>query len=118
MISKTEISKRNKRKRNPEIVETIQLAKKNGLMDLAKRLSSPRKNYSNVNLGDLEKIREDEILVIGKVLGSGEIKKKIRVAALSFSEQARKKLEKAGCEIKSIKNAIENDNKLNGIKVI
>ena len=107
MISKTKISKRTKAKRNPEIMETINLAKKNDLLDLAKKLSAPRSQYKNVNLDELE---EDKILVVGKVLGSGEIKRKIRVAALGFSDSAKDSLNKAGCDIKSIRDEIKNNN--------
>jgi large subunit ribosomal protein L18e len=118
MISKTQLSKRIVRKMNPEIVETIKLAENFGHMDLAKRLSSPRSNYTNINLDELSKIESDKILVVGKVLGSGDIDKKIGVAALGFSEQAREKLEKVGCSIKSIKDALENNKKLEGVKII
>src|SRR3989344_7524316 len=111
MISKTQISKRIIKKKNPEIVETINLAKKNNLLDLAKKLSGSRKNYKNINLDELNKIEGNEILVVGKILGSGNINKKMGIAALGFSDKAKEKLEKAGCDIKSIKEAI-NDIKL------
>lgn len=94
------------RKRNPELVETILLAKKNNLLELAKRLSGPTRQQSSVNLNELSELKEDKIIVAGRVLGSGEIKKKISVAALGFSTQAKEKLKKAGCEIKTIKQAL------------
>ena len=106
MISKTKISKRTKAKRNPEIMETINLAKKNDLLDLAKKLSAPRSQYKNVNLDELDNVEGDKIIVVGKVLGSGEIKRKIRVAALGFSDSAKDSLNKAGCDVKSIKDLI------------
>jgi ribosomal protein L18E len=118
MISKTKISKRTLRKRNPEIVETIELAKKNGLLDLGKKLSGSRSNYVNINLDSINHMEDGEILIVGKVLGSGEISKKKRVCALSFSEQAREKLKKAGCEFKTIKQEIEKNKDLKGVKII
>ena len=118
MISKTQISKRTRNKRNPEIIETIELAKKNNLLDLAKKLSGPRGNYKNVNLNDLEKIEGDKLMVIGKVLGSGDISKKIGIAALAFSKNAKNKLEKAGCDIKTIKEALDKNKNLEGVKII
>ena len=118
MISKTQISKRTLKKKNPEIVKTINLAKKNNHLDLAKKLSGPRKNYKNLNLDELNEIDGDSILVIGKILGRGEINKKIGIAALDFSDKAKEKLEKAGCDIKSIKQALDNDLKLKGVKII
>jgi large subunit ribosomal protein L18e len=118
MISKTKISKRTKAKRNPEIMETINLAKKNNLLDLAKKLSAPRSQYKNINLDDLEKAEGDNILVVGKILGSGEINRKMGVAALGFSDSARDSLNKTGCDIKSIKMAIEKNPKMEGVTIL
>ncbi len=118
MISKTQISKRIKKKTNPELVETIELAKKNNLLDLGKKLSGPTRLQTKINLDDLNKLKESEFLVVGKVLGKGEINKKIKIAALGFSEQAKEKLKKAGCEIFTVKQGIEKNKKLEGVKVI
>ena len=107
-ISKTKISKRIKKKTNPELVETIELAKKNNLLDLAKKLSKPTRLQSKVSIEKLSKLKEDKIIVIGKVLSQGEIEKKIEVAALGFSEQAKIKLNKAGCKMMTIKQAIKD----------
>lgn len=117
MISKTQITKRILKKRNPEIVETIMLAKKKGLLDLAKRLSGPSRLYSKVNLSELDKIDSD-VVVVGKVLGSGEVLKKKKVAAINFSEQAKMKLKKSGCEIGRIKSFIKDKKNLEGVRVI
>lgn len=117
-MSKTKISKRTKAKTNPEIMETINLAKKNNLLDLAKKLSAPRSQYKNVNLDELERAEGDKILIIGKVLGSGDITRKIGIAALSFSEGAKDKLNKAGCDMKSIKMAIEKNPKMEGVTIL
>ena len=118
MISKTQISKRTQNKRNPELVETIILAKKNGLLELGKKLSSPRSNHLNLNLEGIDKIESEKIVLVGKVLGQGDIKKKKTVCALGFSEQAKEKLKKAGCEVKTIKQEIEKNKDLNGFKII
>jgi len=117
MISKTQINKRIKKKINPEIVETINLAKKNNLLELAKKLSGPSRLYKNINLDELDKLKDDKILVVGKVLGSGEVSRKIKISALAFSEQARGKLKKAGCEISKIKDEIKSK-KINEFKVV
>jgi len=118
MISKTQITKRTKRKTNPELVETIEIAKKNNLLDLAKKLSGPTRQQARISLDGLNKLKEDEVIVIGKVLGQGDIKKKISVSALGFSEQAEEKLKKAGCEIKTIKKQIEENKELKDVKII
>ena len=118
MIRKTQISKRIKNKRNPELVETIKLAKKNNLLELAIRLSGPSRLYKSINLDELNNIKSNNIIVVGKVLGSGEINKKLNIAALGFSENAREKLKKANCKISKIKDIIKNSKKLDGIEVI
>ena len=117
-ISKTKINKRQKRKTNPELVKTIELAKKNNLLELAKKLSGPTRLQSKTNLDTLNKIKEDKIMVLGKVLGSGDINKKITISALSFSESAIEKLKKKGCEFKTIRQEIEKNKKLEGVKII
>ena len=118
MISKTKISKRAKRKTKSELVETINLAKKNNLLELGKKLSGPTRLQSKVNLSDLNELKENKIIVVGKVLSKGEIKNKKEIAALGFSESAKEKLEKANCEINSIKKYLEKNPKLEGVKII
>jgi len=118
MISKTQISKRIKKKTNPELVKTIELAKKNNLLELAKKLSGPTRKQVKINIENLSKLKEEKVLVVGKVLSKGEINKKIKIAALGFSEQAKEKLKKADCKMLTIKQAIEKNPKLEGVKVI
>ncbi len=117
-LSKTKINKRMKRKTNPELVSTIEEAKKNNLLELAKKLSGPTKQQTRVNLDELNKINKENIIVVGKILGQGNIDKKISVSALSFSKQAREKLKKAGCEIKTIKQEIEKNKELKEVKIV
>jgi len=117
-ISKTKISKRIKRKTKSELVETIELAKKNNLLELAKKLSGPTKLQKKINLEDLNKLKEDKIIVVGKVLGKGDIERKISVFALGFSDSALEKLKKKGCETKLIRQEIEKNKNLENIKII
>ena len=95
------------RKTNPEIVETIKLANKNNLLELGQKLSGATRKQAKVNVGNLDKLKEKKIIVVGKVLGQGEINRKISIGALGFSEQAKEKLKKAGCEMQTIKQMIE-----------
>jgi large subunit ribosomal protein L18e len=118
MISKSQISKRVKKKTNVELVRTVELAKKNNHLDLAKKLTTPRKRQIKINVGMLNEIKEDKIAVPGKVLGTGNISKKLSVYALDFSEEAKNKLKKAGCEFRTIRQEIEKNPKLTGVKVI
>jgi large subunit ribosomal protein L18e len=62
------------------------------------RLEGPASNWAEVNISRLDRYAsEDETVVIpGKLLGSGEIDKKLTVAAFRFSGQAKEKIENAG----------------------
>ena len=57
-------------------------------------------------------------MVPGKVLSQGEISKKIKVVALSFSEKAKEKLLKANCEILSILEEIKKNPDAKRIKIL
>ena len=60
-------------------------------------LQKPTRQRREVNLYKIERYARDGeiILVPGKVLSGGEIHRKVDVAALSFSEQAKKKIVEA-----------------------
>ncbi len=118
MISKTQIQKKIKNKKNLQLVKTIILAKKNNHLELAKKLSVPTRKQAKINLNELNDIEEKNIIVPGKVLGVGEINKKISVSALGFSKQAMEKLKKAGCEAKLIKTELEKNPELKGMRIL
>lgn len=65
---------------------------------LSEKLEAPSRKRSAVNLSKIGRYAKngDFIAVPGKVLGLGEIKCPITVAAVSFSSQAKKKIEAAG----------------------
>lgn len=118
MISKTKILKKARKKTNSELVETILLAKKNNHLNLAKKLAVPARKQPSINLNEINKINEKKIIFPGKILGQGEINKKISISALSFSKQAEEKLKKAGCKIMTIKNELMENPKLSEVKII
>lgn len=121
MKSKTLIRKQTERKTKPELVETIFKARKNDKwMAVASIISYPRRLQISKNLDEIEKETKegDTIVIPGKVLGKGEVSKKIRVAAIDFSEQAREKLKARKCEIVSIKEEIKVNPTARGIKVL
>ena len=114
MKSKTKIGKQLKRKLNPNLVETILLAKKNkNWLGVAGILSSTRKNKVEVNL---DKIKED-CVVPGKVLSQGEAKK-AKVVALNFSKRSKEKILKAGGEVVYIGEEIKKNKEMRGLKIL
>jgi len=119
MKSKTKVESQLGRKTNPELVETIILAKKNPKwLEVAGILAGPRKKRKDVNLCQLETSPSESILICGKVLSEGEISKKMKVIALSFSEKAKEKLKKAGCELNTIMEEIKSNKDAKGIKIL
>ncbi|MFW5846641.1 MAG: 50S ribosomal protein L18e [Nanoarchaeota archaeon] len=121
MKSKTKIKKQTQRKFNPELVKTINLAKKNpAWKNVAEILSGPRQNYAKLNLNQINEKAEDKkiIIVPGKVLSMGEINKKIKIASLNFSENSKEKLKKSGCEITTILNEIKSNSEGKNIQIL
>ena len=64
---------------------------------IAEDLRRPTRERRTVNVYKIEKFARDgeTIIVPGKVLSVGELTKKVNVAALTFSEEAKKKIENA-----------------------
>ena len=104
-----------KKKTNSKLVETIYLAKKYA-QEVASLLSAPTRRQIKKNLEEIDKeAKENETIIVpGKVLGEGNISKKIKVIAFSFSKSAEEKLKKAGCKIMRIKEELEKNKKLEG----
>ncbi|MFB6086616.1 MAG: 50S ribosomal protein L18e [Halodesulfurarchaeum sp.] len=77
--------------------------------DVAGRLEKPRRSHAEVNLSRIERYaREDETVVVpGKVLGSGALRKSVTVAAVDFSSSARSKIEHAEGEVLELEQALE-----------
>ena len=91
------------REKNPLLRKEIESLNKAGVEKpiwkaVAKGLNRPRSRRYEVDLSRLERFAEENgtIVVPGIVLGDGQIKKRLTVAAVRFSAEARKKIEKAG----------------------
>jgi large subunit ribosomal protein L18e len=77
--------------------------------DLAERLDKPSSVRAEVNVGKIAKItREGQVIFVpGKVLGAGIIEHRVIVGALTFSEQARKKIEMANGRALTVKEFVK-----------
>ena len=120
-ISKTKIKFNSKRKTNPEVVETLKIALKNkNWLPIAKLIASSRRKYAKVDLSEIEKqtTTGDTVLIVGKVLGSGNVSKKVRVCAFGFSKSAFDKLKKNKSEPVSISEEISKNPKAEGLKIL
>ncbi len=121
MRSKTKIEKKLRRKTKPELVGTVINAKKhNEWMEVANIISGPTRKKPTVNLEKInEQAKEGDIIVVpGKVLGFGDIDKKLKIVALDFSQEAKEKLKEKKCIISSLRNEIQENPKARGVKII
>ena len=121
MKSKTKIEKQLKKKTNPELVRTIiESKKKKKWAEIAEILSGPRINKISINLDKINDIaKEEETIVIpGKVLSEGEIDKKIKIVAFSFSKKAKDKILKAKGETLTILEEIKKNPEAKNVRVI
>jgi len=108
ITSKTKINQRMRGKMNPYLAQAIFLAKKTESLDVAEAISVSTRKQANVNIGRLNEAKSDLVIIPGKVLSDGEIEgKKLKVYALSYSQKALEKLKKAGCEAKTILEALK-----------
>ena len=88
--------------------------------DIALRLEGPMRNWPEVNVGKLNRFAgENETIVVpGKLLGAGEIAKKITVAAYRSSGQAKDKIEKAGGRSISIEELVVMNPKGSRVRIM
>ena len=115
------------KKTNPMLIALIQDLKRKSYendapiwKDIALRLEKPSRNWSEVNLDRIDKyIKENETALIpGKVLSSGNLTKKISIAAWSFSEKSLEKIKKAGGKHMSIEDLVKNNPKGKDIRIL
>jgi len=87
---------------------------------VARSLNKPRRRRYEVNLSIIERTSKprETIIVPGVVLGSGEIKKSVTVAALRFSGKARERIEKAGGKCLEIPELFEKNPKGQKIRIM
>jgi large subunit ribosomal protein L18e len=88
--------------------------------DVAERLEKPRRTHAEVNLGRIERYaREEETVVVpGKVLGAGALRKGLTVAAVDFSGTAETKIRAANGEPIDLEQAIAQNPQGAGVRVI
>jgi len=115
------------KKTNPMLINLIQELKKKSYenkapiwKDIAERLERPLRNWAEVNLSKIERhAKENEtVLVPGRVLSSGELTKKLTIAAWSFSQKAKEKIKKAGGRCISISELVEENPKGKNVRII
>ena len=100
-MSKKQIS----RKSNSQLVKTIDELKAASRENdapiwksIAKKLEGPSRNWPVVNISKIEynASKNSKVVIPGKIMGSGNLSKKVTVSAYSFTKSAIQKIENAG----------------------
>jgi large subunit ribosomal protein L18e len=102
-------------------LKTLAIEKKVPLWKrIAVELEKPTRRRREVNVYKLEKYTEigDVIVVPGKVLGSGNLTKKITVAAVSISESAKEKIVEAKGQVMSIEELMKKNPAGSKVKIM
>lgn len=114
-------------KTNPNLVGLIQRLKDASRTneapvwrDIAARLEGPQSNWAEVNVGKLDRYADqgDVIVVPGKLLGAGELAKKLTVASYRSSRQAKDKVENAGGTSMSLDQILAENPKGSKVKLM
>jgi large subunit ribosomal protein L18e len=90
------------------------------LIEIAKKLEKSKRKRPEVNLSRLNRVckKNETVIVPGKVLSSGILKKPLTVVAASFSMSAVEKIQKAGGKSLSIRELIEKNPKGTNVRIV
>lgn len=115
------------KKTNPALIALINNLKKQAnekdapiWKDIAIRLEKPSRNWPEVNLDRISKHTGDKetALIPGKVLSDGNLTKKITIAAWSFSDKSKEKIQKAGGKTITIEETMKNNPEGKNIRIL
>ncbi len=87
---------------------------------VAAGLNRPRRKGFEMNLYRLNKMVDgkETLVVPGLVLGTGDVTKKLNVAALKFSGSAKQKIEKAGGKCWDIESLAKENPEGKGVRIL
>ncbi len=112
--------------KNPTTTALIQELRKTAIEQnvalwkrIADDLEKPSRGQRTVNVFKLDATAADgeTVIVPGKVLGEGDLTKKITVAAFSFSDGARAKIDKS-CKALSIAELVKANPKAAKVRIL
>ena len=112
---------------NPTLKKLIEELRKKSLEEnvkiwkrVAEILERPTRRRVEINLKHIEREAKDgeTIVVPGVVLGDGELRKRVKIAAWRFSSKAREKIEKSGSKALSIEDLIKENPKGSNVRIM
>ena len=96
-----------------KLLEDLEVKAKNSNFwkRIMKDIKKPSRQRRTVNIYKINKSARDgeTIVVPGKVLSVGDLSKKVDVAALTFSAEAKRKIEDANGKVMSITELLQNN---------
>ncbi len=83
-------------------------------------LSNPRRRRVEVNLSRINRVasEKDTILVPGKVLGSGKLDHRVKIAAFDFTISARNKINDSGGKCLTIEELLKQQPEGKNVRII
>jgi len=114
-------------KTNPNLISLIKELKNQARekeapiwRDVAERLEKSSKHWAEVNLSSIERNAEegDTIVIPGKVLGAGFLRKEVTIGAFKASRRAEESIAEAGGELLNLRELAEREPKGSGIKIM
>lgn len=115
------------RKKDPDLRSVlIQLRKAASAHDapiwaaVAERLARPRQQSYAVNVSRLERVAKpsETVVVPGKLLATGKLRKPLTVAAYRFSEGAREKVHAAGGRTLTLPELLHAHGEGTGVRIV
>ena len=112
---------------NPELIELVRFLKKQSRenkaeiwRDIAERLAKPKRKRIAVNISHLNRYtqKNETVVVPGKVLGAGEMRHPVTVAAFAFSGKAKEKLKTKRGKVLSFFDLIKKNPKGSNVRII
>lgn len=93
-----------------ELTSKVKATKAKIWIRVAKELSKPTRNQTEVSLGKLDSMAKDGfcLVVPGKILGTGSLSKKVDVATYQISDSARAKIIAAGGKVLNLEEAAKS----------
>lgn len=101
-----------------KIVRELKKLKEPAWERVVEELTGPARRGNEVNLSSIERYSTGTVLVPGTVLGTGELSKPVKVAALKFSKSAKEKITRAGGKTMTITELAKENPKCSNVKIM
>jgi large subunit ribosomal protein L18e len=100
-----------------DLIIELKKTKANIWKEVSDQLSKPRRNRPHVNLDKINRYAPENAIVVvpGKILGKGELNKKITITALSISDGALKKISNSGSKYMNLNSYLKKNPKGKGV---